>query len=107
MTAKARAARKIQGEYLGRLRKLKGADRAKVLFRLAALIRENLEEIARVSVGEYPEGIDIAVEQSACLHGAAVDRDRNHGASSRVERWTAARRASPGCSTGSPRRTTS
>jgi hypothetical protein len=30
MTPKARAARKIQGQYLGRLRKLRGADRAKV-----------------------------------------------------------------------------
>ena len=30
MTPKARAARKIQGQYLGRLRKLKGADRARV-----------------------------------------------------------------------------
>jgi hypothetical protein len=30
MTPKARAARKIQGQYLGRLRKLTGANRAKV-----------------------------------------------------------------------------
>jgi hypothetical protein len=30
MTPKAKAARKLQGQYLGRLRKLTGADRAKV-----------------------------------------------------------------------------
>lgn len=48
MTPRARAARKVQDMYLGRLRKLKGADRAKVK---AVTNKEGVAEAVRMAHG--------------------------------------------------------